>query len=61
MEMQAGYRSDHYGQGVPNEDLDAAFARGERLLPFRAAPEGDGTSVVRLKQQAAVGSRRATN
>ncbi|MFM8496745.1 MAG: S41 family peptidase [Planctomycetia bacterium] len=46
MEMQAGYRSDHYGQGVPNEELYAAFARGERLLPFRAAPEGDGLVVV---------------
>ena len=46
MEMQAGYRSDHYGQGVPSEDLAAAFARGERLLPFRAAPEGDGLVVV---------------
>jgi len=46
MEMQAGYRSDHYGQGVPNEELAAAFARGERLLPFRAAPEGDGLVVV---------------
>jgi len=50
MEMQAGYRSDHYGQGVPNEDLDAAFARGERLLPFRAAPEGDGLVVVAVAQ-----------
>jgi hypothetical protein len=50
MEMQAGYRSDHYGQGVPNEDLDAAFARGERLLPFRAAPEGDGLVVVAVAE-----------
>lgn len=50
MEMQAGYRSDHYGQGVPSEDLDAAFARGERLLPFRAAPEGDGLVVVAVAE-----------
>ena len=50
MEMQAGYRSDHYGQGVPNEELDAAFARGERLLPFRAAPEGDGLVVVAVAE-----------
>jgi hypothetical protein len=41
MELQAGYRCDHYEQGVPSEDLAAAFARGERLLPFRAAPEDD--------------------
>ncbi|MFN9749794.1 MAG: hypothetical protein ACK57U_00235, partial [Planctomycetota bacterium] len=46
MEMQAGYRSDHYGQGVRWEDFAAAFAAGERLLPFRAAPEGDGLVVV---------------
>jgi hypothetical protein len=38
MQMQAGYKSDHYGQGVPSEDLDAAIACGERLLPFRAEP-----------------------
>jgi hypothetical protein len=50
MEMQAGYRSDHYGQGVPSEDLAAAFARGERLLPFRAAPEGDGLVVVAVAE-----------
>ena len=50
MEMQAGYRSDHYGQGVPNEELDAGFARGERLLPFRAAPEGDGLVVVAVAE-----------
>ncbi len=50
MEMQAGYRSDHYGQGVPNEELDAAFARGERLLPFCAAPEGDGLVVVAVAE-----------
>jgi hypothetical protein len=50
MEMQAGYRSDHYGQGVPNEELDAAFANGERLLPFRAAPEGDGLVVVAVTE-----------
>jgi hypothetical protein len=50
MEMQAGYRSDHYGQGVPNEELVAAFANGERLLPFRAAPEGDGLVVVAVAE-----------
>jgi hypothetical protein len=50
MKMQAGYRSDHYGQGVPKEELDAAFARGERLLPFRAAPEGDGLVVVAVAE-----------
>ena len=50
MEMQAGYRSDHYGQGVPSEDLAAAFARGERLLPFRATPEGDGLVVVAVAE-----------
>lgn len=50
MEMQAGYRSDHYGQGVSSEDLAAAFARGERLLPFRAAPEGDGLVVVAVAE-----------
>ena len=50
MEMQSGYCSDHYGQGVPNEDLDAAFSRGERLLPFRAAPEGDGLVVVAVAE-----------
>ena len=50
MEMQAGYRSDHYGQGVPSEDLAAAFARGERLLPFRAAPKGDGLVVVAVAE-----------
>jgi hypothetical protein len=46
MELQAAYRSDHYGQWVPEEDLAAAFARGERLLPFRAAPDGEGLIVV---------------
>jgi len=50
MEMQAGYRSDHYGQGVSSEDLAAAFAAGERLLPFRAAPEGDGLVVVAVAE-----------
>ena len=53
MEMQAGYRSDHYGQGVPAEDLAAAFARGERLLPFRAAPEGDGDGARKTERTAA--------
>lgn len=41
MELQAGYRSDHYAQGVPSEDLEAAIARGERLLPFRVEPKED--------------------
>lgn len=50
MEMQAGYRSDHYAQGVPSEDLDAAFARGERLLPFRAEPEDDALVVVAVAE-----------
>jgi len=54
MELQAAYRSDHYGQWVPEEDLAAAFARGERLLPFRAAPDGDGLVVVAVS-----GSERA--
>ena len=46
MELQAGYRSDHYGQGVPREDLEAAHARGERLLPFRAEPRDDQLIVI---------------
>ncbi|MFO0077865.1 MAG: hypothetical protein ACK55N_02145, partial [Planctomycetota bacterium] len=50
MEMQAGYCSDHYGQGVRWEDFAAAFAAGERLLPFRAAPEGDGLVVVAVAE-----------
>ena len=50
MEMQAGYRSDHYGQGVPSEDLAAAFARGERLLPFRAEPKDDALVVVAVAE-----------
>ncbi|MFN9850555.1 MAG: S41 family peptidase [Planctomycetota bacterium] len=50
MEMQAGYRSDHYGQGVPNEELDAAFARGERLLPFRAEPRNGGLVIVAVAE-----------
>ncbi len=41
MELQAGYRSDHYAQWPPSEDLEYAFARGERFLPFRAAPVND--------------------
>jgi hypothetical protein len=48
--MQAGYRSDHYGQGVPSEDLAAAFARGERLLPFRAEPKDDALVVVAVAE-----------
>ena len=52
MEMQAGYRSDHYGQGVPNEELDAAFARGERLLPFRAEPRDDALVVFSVAERA---------
>ena len=45
MELQAAYASDHISQPVPQEDLDAAFARGERLVPFRAEPR-DGELVV---------------
>lgn len=41
MKLQAGYRSDHYAQWPPPEDLEYAFARGERFLPFRAAPYDD--------------------
>jgi hypothetical protein len=50
MQLQAGYRSDHLGQGVPHEDLEAALARGERLLPFRAEPKDDGLVVVAVAQ-----------
>ena len=50
MELQAGYRSDHYIQPVPQEDLEAALARGERLLPFRAQPQDDGLVVVAVAQ-----------
>ena len=50
MELQAGYRSDHYGQGVPQEDLEAALARGERLLPFRAEPRNDQLIVVAVAE-----------
>ena len=46
MELQAGYRSDHYIQVVPKEDLEAALASGERLLPFRAEPKDNGLVVV---------------
>ncbi len=35
---------------MPNEELVAALARGERLLPFRAAPEGDGLVVVAVAE-----------
>jgi len=50
MEMQAGYRCDHYVFRVPIEDLEAAFARGERLLPFRAEPEDDALVVVAVAE-----------
>ncbi len=50
MELQAAYRSDHYAQGVPSEDLEAAFARGERLLPFRAEPKDDELIVVAVAE-----------
>ena len=50
MELQAGYRSDHYAQGVPSEDLEAAFARGERLLPFRAEPKDDELIVIAIAE-----------
>lgn len=46
MELQAGYRSDHYAQWPPPEDLEYAFARGERFLPFRAAPYDDRLVIV---------------
>ena len=32
------------------EDFATAFAAGERLLPFRAAPEGDGLVVVAVAE-----------
>ena len=50
MELQSGYRCDHYKQGVPSEDLAAAFARGERLLPFRAEPKDDALVVVAVAE-----------
>lgn len=50
MALQAGYRSDHYAQGVPSEDLEAALARSERLLPFRAEPKEDGLIVVAVAE-----------
>ena len=46
MELQAGYGIDHISQPVPREDLRAALARGERLLPFRAEVRGDELVVV---------------
>lgn len=46
MELQAGYRSDHYAQWPPSEDLEYAFALGERFLPFRAAPANDTLVIV---------------
>ena len=46
MELQAGYRCDHYALRVPDEDIAAALARGERLLPFRAEPRDDALVVV---------------
>ncbi|MFN6205660.1 MAG: S41 family peptidase [Planctomycetota bacterium] len=50
MELQAGYRSDHYDMSVPDEDLEAAFARGERLLPFRAEPRNNELVVVAVAE-----------
>ncbi|MFM8639504.1 MAG: hypothetical protein ACKOEL_02540 [Planctomycetota bacterium] len=50
MELQAAYRSDHFGMGVPSEELGAALARGERLLPFRAAPKDDGLVVIAVAE-----------
>lgn len=47
---RGAYRSDHYGQGVPNEELEAAFARGERLLPFRAEPRNGGLFIVAVAE-----------
>lgn len=46
MELQAGYQSDHYIQVVPREDLEAALARSERMLPFRAEPKNEGLVVI---------------
>ena len=45
MELQAGYRSDHYIQVVPKEDLEAALASGERLSRLRVAISSDRTSL----------------
>jgi C-terminal processing protease CtpA/Prc len=46
MEMQAGYRCDHYLQRIPREDMVAALARGEGFLPFQAEPRGDALVVI---------------
>ncbi|MFO0033896.1 MAG: hypothetical protein ACK55S_01635, partial [Planctomycetota bacterium] len=46
MELQSGYRCDHYIQRVPAEELDAALARGEGFLPFQAEPRGDALVVI---------------
>jgi len=50
MELQAGYRSDHLGLRIPREELEAAEAHGERLLPFRAEPRGDDLVVVAVAE-----------
>ena len=50
MELQAGYRSDHLGVRIPHEELEAAVAHGERLLPFRAEPRGDDLLVVAVAE-----------
>lgn len=46
MELQSAYRSDHYAQGVPNEELKVAFERGEKLLSYRAEPKNDKLVVI---------------
>jgi len=46
MELQSGYRCDHYIQRVPAEELEAALARGEGFLPFQAEPRGDALVVI---------------
>jgi len=46
MEMQAGYRCDHYTQRIPREEWGAALARGEGFLPFEAEPRGDALVVI---------------
>lgn len=50
MELQAGYRCDHYALHVPDEDIAAALARGERLLPFRAEPRNNELVVVAVAE-----------
>ncbi|MFN5661716.1 MAG: S41 family peptidase [Planctomyces sp.] len=51
MEMQAGYRCDHYLQRIPREDMVAALARGEGFLPFQAEPRGDALVVIAVTSE----------